>query len=174
MTGSLLLHSRRAQTEALSEALDSLATADDDPRGLSLEVRWLMEDCVRTSGRLKTAFDDGQRRWPATPVEDIHAFYAEFLAVVDRQLQLAGRVRERAATASEAFDLKPLDESIQTLSTLREEVAGLCEWLIAPEPRSDEPLPTPEETRAAYERGEYEYAEDILNRLLQGGPLVKE
>ena len=137
MTGSVLLHSRKVQTEALNETLNVLGEAPADSADHAQEVRWLMEDCVRTAGRLKAAFDEGQKRWPATPVEDIHEFYTEFLGVVDGQLQLAGRLRERARQSSEnggeAFDLKPLDESIETLRKLKEAVTGLCEWLISPD-----------------------------------------
>ncbi|HBI42353.1 MAG TPA: hypothetical protein DDY78_05765 [Planctomycetales bacterium] len=172
--------SRKAQTEGLSRALDCLGPTIEDSDALSQEEQWLIEDCVRSSGRLKAAFDRGQRRWTARPIEDIHEFYTEFLGIVDHQLQLAGRVRDRALKASEtsldAFDLKPLDESIQALIQLREAVVALCEWLISPFPAPawDEPRQSAEERRAEFERGEYEYVEDVLNRVLQGGPLVKE
>jgi hypothetical protein len=178
MTENLLILSRKMQTEALSDVLDSLGPTTEDSAALSQEEQWLIEDCVRASDRLKAAFDRGQRRWTARPVEDIHEFYTEFLEVVDRQLQLAGRVRDRALKSSEisldAFDLKPLDESIQALIQLKEAVVSLCEWLISPFPAPDEPHLSAEEMRAAFERGEYESVEDVLNRVLQGGPLVKE
>jgi hypothetical protein len=178
MTEHLLIRPRKVQTEALSEALDSLGPTGENADNLSQEVEWLIEDCVRTSGRLKAAFDRGQRRWTARPVEDIHEFYTEFLGIVDRQLRLAGRVRDRALKAAETslddLDLKALDESILALIKLKEEVVSLCEWLIAPSPPSDEPHLSSAEIKAAFERGEYEYAGDILNRLLQGGPLIKE
>jgi hypothetical protein len=179
MTENILILSRKMQTEALSEALDSLGSTAQDSDTLSQEEQWLIEDCLRASGRLKAAFDRGQRRWTARPVEDIHEFYTEFLEVVDRQLQLAGRVRDRALKASEtslgALDLKPLDESIQALIKLKEAVVSLCEWLISPvEAAPDEPHLSAAELRAALERGEYEYAEDIYNRVRLGGPLIKE
>lgn len=64
MTENILIRSRKVHTEALNDALDSLdAAAADDPDSLSQEVQWLIEDCVRTSGRLKAAFDREQRRW---------------------------------------------------------------------------------------------------------------
>jgi hypothetical protein len=172
-----VLLSRKAQTEGLSNALDCLGPTIDDSDTLSQEEQWVIEDCVRTSDRLKAAFDGGQRRWTARPVEDIHEYYTEFLGIVDCQLQLAGRVRERALKSSvrarDALDLKPLDESMPALIKLREEVAILCEWLISPDPPSDGPHQSAEERRAEFERGEYEHVGDILNRLLQGGPLVK-
>ena len=178
MTEHLLIRPRRVQTEALSEVLDSLGPTGAKSDNFFQEVQWLIEDCLRTSGRLKSAFDRGQRRWTARPVEDIHEFYTEFLGIVDRQLQLAGRVRERALIASEssleAIDLKPLDESIQTLIKLKEAVVSLCEWLISTDPPSDEPHLSSAEIKAAFDRGEYEYAEDIYNRLRLGGPLIKE
>ena len=170
--------SRKAQTEGLSRMLDCLGPTIEDSDILSQEEQWLIEDCVRSSGRLKASFDRGQRRWTARPVEDIHEFYTEFLGIVDRQIQVANGVRDRtlksSETSLEALDLKPLDESIQSLIKLKAEVVSLCEWLIAPSPASDEPHLSAEELGAAFERGEYEYAGDILNRLLQGGPLVKE
>jgi hypothetical protein len=173
-----VIRSRKAQTEGLSRMLDCLGPTIEDSDVLSQEEQWLIEDCARTSVRLKAAFDKGQRRWTAQPVEDIHEFYMEFLGIVDRQLQLASRVKDRALQSSEtsleAIDVKPLDESIQTLLKLKEDVVSLCEWLISPAPPSDEPRQSAEERLAEFERGEYEYAEDILNRLLQGGPLVKE
>jgi hypothetical protein len=175
-----VLLSRKAQTEGLSRALDCLGLTIDDSGTLSQEEQWVIEDCVRTSDRLKAAFDRGQRRWTARPVEDIHEFYTEFLGIVNRQIQLASRVRERALKSSEtsleAPDLKPLDKSIQSLIKLKEAVVSLCEWLIAPfpAPASHEWHQSSEERRAEFERGEYEYVEDILNRVLQGGPLIKE
>ena len=178
MTENILIRSRKVQTEALSNTLDSFGLAGENSDALSQEEQWLLEDCVRTSDRLKAAFDKGQRRCTAHLIEDIHEFYMEFLEVVERQLQLSGRVRDRAlkssGTAPEPFDLKPLDESIQTLIKLKEAVVTLCEWLISPDPPSDEPRQSAEERRAEFERGEYEDVGEILNRVLQGGPLVKE
>lgn len=178
MTGSLLLRSRKAQTNALNEALDSLGAADEGGDVLSQEIRWLVEDCVRTSGRLKAAFDRGQRQWTPRPVEDIHEFYMEFLGIVDGQLGCTARVKDQALKVSEAkgesLDLDSLDESMASLHKLRENVAGLCEWLISPVSAPDEPFPSSAERRAAFERGEYEDAEDIYNRLRMGGPLLKE
>ena len=145
MTESLLLRFRKAQTEALNEALGFLGTAEEGGETLSQEIRWLMEDCVRTSGRLKAAFDKGQRQWTPRPVEVIHEFYTEFLGIVDGQMRLADRVRERAVkaceTGHEALDLQPLNESIQSLRKLRESVSDLCEWLISPVPAPGEPFP---------------------------------
>jgi hypothetical protein len=173
-----IILSRKAQTEGLSRTLDSLGPTIEDSDAVFQEEQWLFEDCVRISDRLKAAFDKGQRRWTARPVEEIHEFYMAFLGIVDRQLQLSSQVRDRALkspqAALETFDLKPLDESIQTLIQLKEAVVNLCEWLIAPTPPSDEPRQSAEERRAEFERGEYEDVGDILNRLLQGGPLVKE
>ena len=178
MTESLLLRPRKVQLNALSEALNSLGAASQDPATLSQEIRWLMEDCVRTAGRLGAGFEGGRKQWTPRPVEDIHDFYTELLGIVDEQLQLASRVRDRALKASEAtgesFDLKPLDESIQSLIQLKEKIVGLCEWLISPVPAPDGPFLSAEEKRAAFERGEYEDAEDIYNRLRMGGPLIKE
>ena len=175
MTGSILLRSRKARADVLDETLNALAGADDERAERSQELRWLAEDCVHEAARLKAAFDDGQRGWPATPVEDLHAYYAEFLAVVGRQLLPAGQVRERAATACQAAALTALDEAIRSLGKLREEVAGLCQWLIAP---VEAPFLLPDrsaaERRAAFERGEYESAGDALERLRNGGPLEKE
>ncbi len=138
----------------------------------------MVEDCVRTSGRLKAAFDRGQRQWTPRPVEDIHEFYMEFLGIVDGQLGCTARVKDQALKVSEAkgesLDLDSLDESMASLHKLRENVAGLCEWLISPVSAPDEPFPSSAERRAAFERGEYEDAEDIYNRLRMGGPLLKE
>jgi len=178
MTENILILSRKVQTEALSNTLDSFGTAAEKSDALTQEEQWLLEDCVRTSNRLKAAFDKGQRRCTAHLIEDIHEFYVEFLEVVDRQLQLSGRIRDRtlksSGTALEPFDLKPLDESIQTLIKLKEKVVSPCEWLISPDPPSEAPHQSAEERRAEFERGEYEDVGDILKRVLQGGPLVKE
>ena len=137
-----------------------------------------MEDCVRAAGRLRAGFESGQKQWTPRPVEDIHDFYTELLGIVEEQLRLAGRVRDQALkvseTTSEPFDLKPLDESIQSLLQLKVKITGLCEWLISPVPAPDGPFLSAAEKLAAFERGEYEDAEDIYNRLRMGGPLIKE
>jgi hypothetical protein len=178
MTETILLRTRKAQTDALNRALDSLESAAEDPETLSQEVRWLMEDCVRTSGRLKMAFDRGQKQWTPRPVEDIHEFYAELLGIVDGQARFAGRVRDRALKIAEAtgetFDFKPLDESVQSLRNLRENIDRLCEWLASPVPVPGGPYRSAAERRAAFERGEYEAVEDVVNRVRQGGPVHKE
>ena len=127
---------------------------------------------------LKEEFERKQKTTTALPVETLLEFHNELLELIDLELRLSARVQERASEAAETtgeiFDPTPMVQAADDLLQLRMRVAGLSEWLESPTPSPALPHRSEAERKAAFEKGEYQTAEELLNRVRRGGPLVKE
>jgi len=175
---TLRFRSRKAQVRTLNDELEKAGESAEELRRVSGEMAWLLEQAVQSTRELKEEFDRRQQTPVVLPVETHLEFNQELLEAVDEELQFVDHVRKlgpkTASRSGETFDSSLLAQATDELLRLRSRITGLSEWLNSPPPPFLLPERSAAERKAAFERGEYESAGDRLNRVRQGGPLVKE
>ncbi len=165
---TLRFRSRKAQVRTLNDELEKAGESAEELRRVSREMAWLLDQAVQSARELEEAFK--RRRQPpvALPVEDHLEFNHELLETVDEELRFVDRMRklgpETVALSGETFDPSPLVDTTDELINLRSRITGLSEWLDSPMPPFLLPQRSAEERKAAFERGEYEFVKDLLNR----------
>lgn len=173
---TLRFRSRKAQVRTLNDELEKAGESAEELRRVSREMTWLLEQAVQSTCELKEEFGRRQQTPVALPVETHLEFNQELLEAVDEELRFVDQVRklgpEMAGMSGETFDSSPWVRVTDELLGLRSRITSLSEWLDSPPPPFLLPHRSAAERKAAFERGEYESMEDVLNRVRRGGPLV--
>jgi hypothetical protein len=175
---TLRFRSRKAQVRTLTDELEKAGESAEELRQVSREMTWLLDQAVQSARELKEEFERRQQTPVALPVETHLEFNQELLEAVDEELRFVDQIRKlgpkTAGVSGETFDSSPLAQATDDLLRLRSRITGLSEWLDSPPPPFLLPERSAAERKAAFERGEYESAGDILKRLADGGPLHEE
>jgi hypothetical protein len=175
---TLRFRSRKAQVWTLNDELEKAGKSAEELQRVSREMAWLLDQAVQSSHELREEFDRRRQTAAVFPVETHLEFNQELLEAVDEELRFVDQIRnlgpETAGMSGEAFDSALLAQATDELLRLRTRITGLSEWLNSPPPPFLLPARSAAERKAAFERGEYESAGDVLKRLTDGGPLHKE
>ncbi len=132
--------------------------------------------CTAYPAETRQLWDWFEAQQPCAEAGEMGEMFEGHLRLLDGRLRVVQEVQAVAAEIgrgrSSHEDL--LAAALADLSAQRGRIAALLERVNAPFSPPSEPLPTTAELRAAFERGEYEDIETILERVRNGGPVSKD
>lgn len=178
MTENVLLLSGRAETDALGKAISALRSGPDGLEQLAPQLEMLAARCAAYPAETRQLWDWFEQQHPCGEAEEMGEMFEGHLRLLDGRLRVVQEVQALAAEVGrrrgQSPHEAPLAAALADLSAQRDRIAGLVERLNAPMPPWTGPTMTRAERLAAFERGEYEDAGTILERVRNGGPVSKD